>query len=55
MSSEILPNSLGYTPFRQDREADTCGGDVFILVKDTLIATEQKSSLKPIVELSGSK
>ena len=42
MSSEIFPNSLGYTPFRQDREADTCGGDVFSLVKDTLIATERK-------------
>ena len=42
LSSEIFPSSLGYTPFRQDREADTCGGGVFILVKNTLIATEQK-------------
>ena len=42
LSSEIFPSSLGYIPFRQDREAETCGGGVFILVKDTLIATEQK-------------
>ena len=42
LSSEIFPSSLGYTPFRQDREADTSGGGVFILVKDTLLATEQK-------------
>ena len=25
LSSEVFPNSLGYTPFRQDRETDTCG------------------------------
>ena len=42
LSSEIFPNSLGYTSFRQDRVTDTCGGGVFILVKDNLIATEQK-------------
>ena len=50
MSSKIFPKSLGYTPFRQDREADTYGGGVFILVKDTHIATEQKQ-LKTNCEL----
>ena len=40
--SEFFPKSLGYTPFREDRGADTVGGCVFILVKDTIIATEQK-------------
>ena len=37
LSSEIFPKSLGYVSFRQDREADTCGGGVFILVKDTRV------------------
>ena len=40
--SEFFPKSLGYTPFREDWGADTVGGGVFILVKDTIIATEQK-------------
>ena len=40
--SEFFPKSLGYTPFREDRGADTVGGSVFILVKDTIIAIEQK-------------
>ena len=34
--------SLGYTPFHEDRGADTVGGGVFILVKDTIVVTEQK-------------
>ncbi|MCG7865188.1 MAG: hypothetical protein JAY74_02330 [Candidatus Thiodiazotropha taylori] len=40
--SEFFPKSLGYTPFREDRGAESAGGGVFILVKDTIIATEQK-------------
>ena len=42
LDSEFFPHSLGYTPFREDRGAGTVGGGVFILVKDTIIATEQK-------------
>ena len=38
--SEVFPKSLGYTPFREDRGADTVGGGVFILVKDTIVVTE---------------
>jgi hypothetical protein len=37
---EIFPKFLGYTPFREDRSSK--GGGVFILVKDTILATEQK-------------
>ncbi|MCG8046380.1 MAG: hypothetical protein JAY66_11960 [Candidatus Thiodiazotropha taylori] len=40
--SEFFPSVLGYTPFREDRVTDTKGGGVFILVKDSLYATEQK-------------
>ena len=39
---EFFPKSLGYTPFCEDRCAVTIGGGVFILVKVTIIATEQK-------------
>lgn len=42
LDREFFPKALGYTPFREDRVADTAGGGVFILVKDTIIATEQK-------------
>ena len=38
----FFPKSLGFTLFRQAREADTSGGAVFILVTDTFLATEQK-------------
>ena len=39
---EFPPKSSGYIPFRQDRTSDTQGGGVFILVRDNLIATEQR-------------
>ena len=42
LSFTLNIHSLGYTPFREDRGAGTVGGGVFILVKDTIIATEQK-------------
>ena len=42
IDSEVFPKSLGFALFRQDRELGTSGGGVFILVKDTLIASEQK-------------
>ena len=42
LNSESSPKNLGYTHFRQGREADTHGDGVFVLVKDTFIATEQK-------------
>ena len=42
IDSEFFPKSLGFTLFRQVREADTRGGGVFILVTDTFFATEQK-------------
>ena len=50
LNSEIFPKSLVYFSFRQDREADTCGGEALILVKDTLITMEQKQ-LKTNCEL----
>ena len=40
--SEFFPLSLRYTPFRQDRNKNKKGGGVFILVKDSLYAPEQK-------------
>ena len=40
-NSEILPPDLGYTMFRQDRKGNI-GGGVVILVKDDIIASEQK-------------
>ena len=40
--NEFFPKSLGYTSFRGDMHTDTTGGGVFILVKDTIIATAQK-------------
>ena len=40
-NSEILPPDLGYTMFRQDRIGNI-GGGVVILVKDDIIASEQK-------------
>ena len=42
LNGEFFPKSLGFTLFRHAREADTSGGGVFILVKDTFFATEQK-------------
>ena len=54
LSSEIFPKSLGYTSFRQDRVADTCGGGVFILVEIHLLLLSRNSS-KQIVNLSGSR
>ena len=42
LDREFFPHSLGYPPFLEDRGAGTVGGGVFILVKDTMIATEQK-------------
>ena len=41
LDSELFPKSLGFTPFRQDRESGKSGGGVFILVRDTFIASEQ--------------
>ena len=29
MDSELFPKILGYTPYRQDRETNICGGGVF--------------------------
>ena len=43
LDSEIFPRSLGYTSFRLDRASGTNGGGVFILVKDTLVASRQKT------------
>ena len=43
LDSEIFIRSLGYTSFRRDRASDTKGGGVFILVKDTLVASRQKT------------
>ena len=43
LDSEIFPRSLGYTSFRRDRASGTKGGGVFILVKDTLVASRQKT------------
>ena len=42
LDREFFSHSLGYPPFREDRGAGTVGGGVFILVKDTMIATEQR-------------
>ena len=42
LDSEFFPKSLSFALFRQDRGSGTSGGGVFILVKDTLIASEQK-------------
>ena len=42
LDSELFPQSRGYTSFRQDRTSDTQGGGVFILVRITFIATEQR-------------
>ena len=42
LDSEFFPHLLGYTPFREDMGAGTVCGGVFILVIDTIIATEQK-------------
>ena len=42
IDSEVFPKSLGFALFKQDRELGTSGGGVFILVKDTPIASEQK-------------
>ena len=42
LNIECFLKSLGFALFRQDRELGTSGGGVFILVKDTLIASEQK-------------
>ena len=42
LDSECFPHSLGYIPCREDRGAGTVVGGVFVLVKDTLIATDQK-------------
>ena len=41
LDSEIFPRSLGYSSFRRDRASGTKGGGVFILVKDTLVASRQ--------------
>ena len=38
-NSEIIPPDLGYSMFREDRMSSV-GGGVFILVKDTIIASE---------------
>ena len=43
LDSEIFPRSLGYTSFRRYRASGTKGGGVFILVKDTLISSLQKT------------
>ena len=43
LDSEIFPRSLGYTSFRRDRASGIKGGGVFILVKDTLVASRQKT------------
>ena len=40
-SSEFLPTDLGYSAFREDR-ISSVGGGVFILVKNSIIASEQK-------------
>ena len=42
LDSEVFPQSLGYTSFRRDRCSETKGGGVFILVRNTFVATEQK-------------
>ena len=42
LDSEFSPKYLGFTPFRRDRESGTSGGGIFVLVKDTFIASEQK-------------
>ena len=42
LDCEIFPQSLGYTSFRRDRCSETKGGGVFILVRNTFVATEQK-------------
>ena len=41
IDSEVFPKSLGFALFGQDRELGTSGGGVFILVKDTLIASNR--------------
>ena len=40
--SKIFPKSLGYTSFRKDRCSETHGGGVFILVRYSFVATEQR-------------
>ena len=40
--SVVCVGGGGFTPFRKDREIDTTGGGVFILVKDCFVASEQK-------------
>ena len=42
LDSEIFPKSLGYTSFRKDRCSETHGGGVFILVRNSFVATEQR-------------
>lgn len=41
-NSEFFPSTLGYIPFREDRVTDTKEGGVFILIKYSLYATEQR-------------
>ena len=43
LDSEIFPRSLGYTSYRRDRASGTKGVGLFILVKDTLVASRQKT------------
>lgn len=40
--SEIFPQSLGYTPYRHDRNTGKSGGGVFILVKNSILVSEMK-------------
>ena len=42
LDSKFFPKSMGFTPFRRDRESGTSGGGVFVLVKDSFIVSEQK-------------
>ena len=51
LDSEFFPQSRGYTSFRQDRTSDTQGCGVFILVRNTFIATEQSRELKTDCEI----
>ena len=37
--SEIFPPNLGYTVYRRDRQTQTTGGGIFIMVRNTFIST----------------
>ena len=37
--SEIFPPDLGYTVYRRDRQTQTTGGGIFIMVRNTFIST----------------